>query len=58
MQKLLKISRATIYRMIHDNDLPKPLRLGNRSTRWRKSDIEKFLSIKAAKVLKNTDFIE
>lgn len=37
------VSRATIYNWIRDGHFPKPIRIGPRAVRWRKSDIEKWI---------------
>ena len=39
---ILKISRSTVYKMIHRGELPPPLHVGGGS-RWRRSDIEQVL---------------
>lgn len=38
------MSVATIYRWIAENKFPEPVKLGNRSVRWPKADIEAWLS--------------
>ena len=38
------VSRATIYRMIDRGDLPEPIKLGPRMTRFRQSDIDQALA--------------
>jgi prophage regulatory protein len=40
--ELLKISRATIYRKVSENEFPKPIKIG-RGTFWRKEDITNWL---------------
>lgn len=32
-------SDSALYRAIKEDDLPKPIRVGGRASRWRKSDI-------------------
>lgn len=53
MEKLLRrseverrysLSRSTIYDMMSKGRFPRPIRLGNRSVRWRLSDLEAWLS--------------
>jgi len=34
------VSKDTIWRWRRDGDLPKPVKLGGRTSRWRLSDIE------------------
>lgn len=36
------ISRATVWRWVSENKLPKPIKLAAGTTRWRLSDIEAF----------------
>ncbi|WP_458429100.1 helix-turn-helix transcriptional regulator [Pseudomonas aeruginosa] len=43
LQAQLRISRAKIYRMISRGEFPAPQKLG-RCSRWRKTDIENYLS--------------
>jgi prophage regulatory protein len=38
----LQISHQTVWRYCREGLLPKPVRLGKRSNRWRLSDIEEF----------------
>ena len=40
--------RAAIYKRIHDNKFPPPIRLGPRSVAWRVNDIEQLLKALAA----------
>ena len=40
LEKLLKVSPATIYRWIKEGKFPKPVRLGANMVRWKASDIE------------------
>ena len=40
---LLGVSRSTCRRMWYEDKIPKPIRLGRRSIRWRVSDINQFI---------------
>jgi prophage regulatory protein len=40
---LLRVSEATLYRMVKRGDFPAPLRLGLRTVRWRESDVMRYL---------------
>ena len=40
LEKLFKVSPATIYRWIKEGKFPKPVRLGANMVRWKASDIE------------------
>jgi excisionase family DNA binding protein len=39
----LAVSPRTVYRMTQDGYLPKLLRVGKRSVRWRSSEIEEYI---------------
>lgn len=39
----LKISLATLYRSISAGRLPKPVKIGERASRWRSSDLAEFI---------------
>ncbi len=41
--KQLKVSMRTIERWMAEGILPPPLRIGPRSPRWRKAEIEKWM---------------
>jgi prophage regulatory protein len=41
VQDLLAISKPTLYRLIRDGKLPKPEKLGPRTSVWRESVISK-----------------
>ena len=36
----LKVTRVTIYRMIRRGQLPQPVRLSTRCSRWKRSSVE------------------
>ena len=40
LEKLFKVSPATIYRWIKEGNFPKSVRLGANMVRWKASDIE------------------
>ena len=40
LEKLFKVSPATIYRWIKEGRFPKPIHLGANMVRWKASDIE------------------
>jgi excisionase family DNA binding protein len=40
--QLLGVSKRTVYRMLDDGEIPKPIKLRN-ATRWRRTDIELFV---------------
>ena len=39
LEKLFKVSRATIYRWVNSGQFPKPIHLGANMVRWKASDI-------------------
>jgi excisionase family DNA binding protein len=41
---MLAVSRGKIYRMIAAQEMPAPIKLGEKSIRWRLSTIEDFIS--------------
>ena len=44
LEKLFKVSPATIYRWIKEGRFPKPIHLGPNMVRWKASDIESWLA--------------
>ena len=40
---LLRVSRSTLTRWIREGAFPRPVKLGKRAVRWRRSDIEGWL---------------
>ena len=47
--KRLGISRATTWRWVKKGDFPKPIKISDGCTRWRKTDLEKWESDKGIK---------
>jgi predicted DNA-binding transcriptional regulator AlpA len=41
---LLGLSRATLYRLLKENQFPKAVILSAHSKRWRESDIQNYLA--------------
>ena len=48
LEKLFKVSPATIYRWIKEGNFPKPVRLGANMVRWKASDIEAWMTEREA----------
>lgn len=46
---LLQIHRNSVWRLVKLNAIPQPIRVGQRSTRWLKTDIETYIANQAAK---------
>ena len=44
LEKLFKVSPATIYRWIKEGKFPKPIHLGANMVRWKASDIEVWIT--------------
>lgn len=42
VQRLMSLSRSTIYRMIEDSRFPRPLKIGHTS-RWPSSEVDTFI---------------
>lgn len=41
---VLRLARATLYRLISTGLFPKPVKVGNRRNGWLRSDIETFIA--------------
>ena len=48
LEKLLKVSSATIYRWMKEESFPKNLKLGANMVRWKTSDIEAWMEEREA----------
>ena len=48
LEKLFKVSQATIYRWIKEGNFPKSVRLGPNMVRWKASDIQEWMDKKEA----------
>ncbi|MDM8545168.1 helix-turn-helix transcriptional regulator [Candidatus Venteria ishoeyi] len=46
--EIVPASRATIWRWTRDGKFPKPIKLSERCTAWKKSDIESWIDERAA----------
>lgn len=44
--EILKVSRATVYRMIDDGKFPKGFLIASRARGWKKSEVEAWLANK------------
>ena len=40
----LGIGRSTLFRLIKSGDVPEPVRLGPRTTRWREDEINAYIA--------------
>ena len=43
VKALLRVSRATVYRYMEQEDFPLPLRLGGLTNRWMRLEVERWL---------------
>ena len=41
--EVVGVSRRTLYRMVDDDRFPRPVRVGQRATRWRQSNIQQWM---------------
>lgn len=46
--KKIGLCRATIYAMISRGEFPRPIRIGERATGWRESELEAWLASRTA----------
>ncbi|PRY06140.1 AlpA family transcriptional regulator [Paraburkholderia sp. BL25I1N1] len=46
--KKIGLCRATIYAMIGRGEFPRPIRIGERATGWRESELEAWLANRSA----------
>jgi len=44
IEALLVMGRSTLYRLMRSGDFPPPIRIGPRSVRWYRSEVEAHLS--------------
>ena len=52
LEKLFKVSPATIYRWIKEGKFPAPIHLGTNMVRWKASDIEVWITDRESTNLK------
>lgn len=45
---VVKMSRSSIYNMINRGDFPKPLKLGERSSGWLRSEVYNWIEMRAS----------
>ena len=43
LEDMLGISRSTIYRLMLDEEFPRPIKLGLRAIGWKSEDIDEWL---------------
>ncbi len=46
---VMKVSRRTLYRKLSKGEVPKPVRIGKGTVRWRVRDVRSFLEKLSAK---------
>ncbi len=44
MLSVVRLSQATVYRLIGRGEFPEPVQLGPRAVGWRESDVEAWLN--------------
>ena len=42
LEDMLGISRSTIYRLMLDEEFPRPIKLGGRAVGWKSEDIDEW----------------
>jgi prophage regulatory protein len=45
VMKRVRLSKATIYRLIRAEQFPKPTKLGRRVSRWKNTEIENWIAL-------------
>ena len=48
VERLVLLSRATLYRLMATGDFPRPVRLAQRSVAWRRADVEEWIDSRPA----------
>ena len=43
LEDILGISRSTIYRLMLDEEFPRPIKIGRRAVGWKSEDIDEWL---------------
>jgi len=43
------LSRSSIYKMINDEQFPKPIKLGSRAVGWLEADIDQWIKVQICK---------
>jgi len=43
VEKIVKLGKASIYRMAKQGEFPKPIKIGKRSSGWIESEIQQWL---------------
>ena len=44
LERVVSLSRATIWRKVKDGKFPQPVRIGVRGIRWRRADIDQWIA--------------
>ena len=50
VEKLVGLSRSTLYAMMAEGSFPKPIRLGKRAVGWRVADLQRWLETRSEEV--------
>jgi len=43
VEQIVKLKKPTIYRLAREGKFPKPLKIGDRASRWSYNDIQKWI---------------
>jgi prophage regulatory protein len=49
VEKLVGVSRQTLWRMERDGDFPKRVRIGKNGVRWKASEVNAWLTVRSPK---------
>ena len=44
VERLCKLSKSTLFRLVRSGQFPRPIRIGPRAVRWRAAELEVWLS--------------
>lgn len=47
LAELFKVHRATVYRWVQFGDFPPPVKLGGNTSRWLRTDVERWITSRA-----------
>ncbi len=50
------LSRSTIYKLMENDDFPKPMKLGSQAIGWRDGDIENWIASRPHASLRHNQF--
>lgn len=48
VQKMVCLSRTTLYRLMGEGKFPRPIKIGDKAIAWRQADIEAWIASREA----------